>query len=78
MSKRQWLLPYLFQGLCPTPLQKCSQWYREYEDAQADFGGSAVESRNGKQEEVILRWTIRSAYWVKSLNWHFNGMMSPQ
>jgi hypothetical protein len=33
-----------------------------------------VESRNGKQEEVILRWTIRSAYRVKCLNWHFNVM----
>jgi hypothetical protein len=30
-----------------------------------------VESRNGKQEEVILRWTIRSAYRVKCLNWAF-------
>lgn len=33
-----------------------------------------MENRNGKQEEVILRWTIRSAYWVKCLNWHFNFM----
>jgi hypothetical protein len=72
MSKRQSLSPYLFQGLGLPPFQKCSQWYREYEDAQADFGGSAVESRNGKQEEVILRWTIRSEYRVKCLNRDFN------